>query len=59
MGPIHHIKQYIKNDKRRFWIISNKLWWIPYQQYEYTRLKDIRGLMNKHMSYKKESIIGD
>lgn len=34
----------------------NKFIYVPYQQWEYTRLVKVRELMDSHMSYNKEKL---
>lgn len=50
------IRQYLHNDQRRLWILANKFW-VPYEQFEYTRLSKVRELMDAHMSYDKEQVL--
>ena len=44
----------LRNDQRRLWIIKNRLFHLPYEQFEFTRLQKVRTLMDVHMSYDKE-----
>ena len=39
--------------------LQQKLFWVPYERYEYTRLSQIRAEMDEHRSYRKETILGD
>jgi len=50
------LKQYVQNDLKRLWRISN-FFYVPYQQFEYTRLSKVRKLMDSHMSYDKEELL--
>ena len=36
--------------------MANKLW-VPYEQFEYTRLNKVRELMDNHMTYDKEEML--
>ena len=46
-----------KNDMKRFWILQNKLFWVPYEQFEFTRLQQVRGVMDEHIMYNKEELL--
>jgi len=46
-----------KNDMKRLWILQNKLFWVPYEQFEFTRLQQVRGVMDEHIMYNKEELL--
>ena len=48
------LKTYWLNDVRRLWQIQNKVFYIPFEQYEFTRLSKVRELMDQHMTYRKD-----
>ena len=39
--------------------MKQRLFWVPYERYEYTRLSQIREQMDKHRTYKKENLFDD
>jgi hypothetical protein len=53
---LNTLRQYLKNDQRRLWMVSNKFW-VSYEQFEYTRLNKVRELMDNHMTYDKEEML--
>ena len=36
--------------------MKQRVMWVPYERYEYTRLSDIRKEMDQHRTYKKEDM---
>ena len=46
-----------KDMSRLFWL-RQRLIWVPYERYEFTRLSSIRADMDLHKSYKKEEMLG-
>tara|TARA_B110000305_G_C19097374_1_gene473637 strand:- start:474 stop:662 length:189 start_codon:yes stop_codon:yes gene_type:complete len=48
------LKTYWHNDLRRVWLLQNKVFYIPFEQYEFTRLTKVRELMDEHMTYRKD-----
>ena len=42
---------------RLFWL-KQRLIWVPYERYEYTRLQNVRREMDLHKTYRKEDVIG-
>ena len=53
------LKNYYRRDIARAFWLQQKLFWVPYERYEYTRLSHIRTEMDQHRTYKKETILGD
>lgn len=39
-----------------FWL-KQRLFWVPYERYEYTRLASIREEMDTHKTFKKENVL--
>ena len=62
---VFHLLTYIPNfldykrDCARWFWLKQKLIWVPYERYEYTRLTSIRQDMDNHRTYKKENIVDD
>ena len=46
-----------RRDKARLFWLRQRLFWVPYERYEYTRLSSIRQEMDLHRTYKKENVI--
>jgi hypothetical protein len=44
-------------DQLRAWTLKNRIWRIPYERYEYTRLQRVRALMDQHLTYDKERML--
>jgi len=53
-----HVSDWKRDQARMFWL-KQRLFWVPYERYEYTRLSQIRQHMDLHRSYKKEQMLGD
>ena len=57
-GNLFMLLDWRRDQARWFWI-KQRLFWIPYERYEYTRLSQIREQMDKHRTYKKENLFDD
>ena len=53
------LRNYYNRDAARFFWLKQRLVWIPYERYEYTRLSQIRQEMDLHRTYKKENVLGE
>ena len=53
------LKNYYNRDKARIFWLKQRLFWIHYERYEFTRLSLIRQEMDQHRTYRKETILGD
>ena len=53
------LKNYYKRDAARIFWLKQRLFWIHYERFEYTRLSQIRREMDMHRTYKKEYVLGE
>ena len=53
------LRNYYNRDAARVFWLKQRLVWVPYERYEYTRLSQIRQEMDMHRTYKKENVLGE